>query len=340
MAIYNVKDSEMVSFSSNYNPTTTSLLDQLFPNDKTEDIKLAYLQIKKNPYSQMAEVHSYNTESKIAKRVPFKSAEINTFLIKEKIALDEEAAIMYDTLKDNSVVKNLIFNDAAKMADRVRTRTLVMKGEVLSEGKFTINENNVNITVDFQVPAGNKFTYTWTTGTPDILANILEMVEKARANGYEVTRAVTSSKILGAIRKDEAVRKAILGSNAEKMLTQRELNEFLKEQYGFVLIAFDDMYTYEKADGTTATKRYFPENKFVLFGGDVTDTLGKGFYCVTPAERSARRTGLVSQAQSNQMYIYCNVWHDEDPNIDWTKAEGVFAPILADPDNLYIATIA
>ena len=56
MAIYNVKDSEMVSFSSNYNPTTTSLLDQLFPNDKTEDIKLAYLQIKKNPYLSLIHI--------------------------------------------------------------------------------------------------------------------------------------------------------------------------------------------------------------------------------------------------------------------------------------------
>lgn len=340
MAIYNVTDSEMVSFSSNYNPTTSSVLDQLFTNEKTDDIKVSYLQIKKDPYSQMAEVHAYNTKSKIAKRVPFNAVEINTFLIKEKIALDEEVAIMYDTLKDNSVVKNVIFNDAGKMADRVKTRTLVMKGELLSSGKYTIKENNQDITVDFKVPSENLFTYTWTTGTPDILTNLLEMVDKARAKGYAVTRAVTSSKIIGTLRKDSAIREAILGVNSSKLLTVRELNAFLQEQYGFVVVALDDMYRYEKADGTIATHRYFPENKFVLFGGDVTDTLGKGFYCTTPAERSARRTGLVTPAQSSQMYIYCNVWHDEDPNIDWTKAEGVFAPVLADPDNLYIATIS
>ena len=340
MAIYNVKDTEMVSFSTNYNPTTSSLLDQLFPNKKVEDIKIAYMNMPKKATTQMAEVHTYNSESKIAKRAPFSAEKVNTFLIKEKIPLDEEAAILYDTLKDNTVVKNFIFNDAAKMADRVRMRTLVMKGEVLSSGKFTIKEQNQDITVDFKVPSGNKFTYTWSTGTPDILANIQTMVDTARAKGYVVTRAVTSSKNIGIMRKDASIRKAILGVNSDKLLTQRELNEFLKENYGFVVVAFDDTYTYEKANGTTESKRLFPENTFVLFGGDITDTLGNGFYTVTPTERSARRTGLVTTAQSNQMYIYCNIWHDEDPNIDWTKAEGVFAPILADPDNLYIATIS
>ena len=340
MAIYNVTDSEMVSFSSNYNPTTSNLLDQLFPNEKTEDIKISYLNTRTNPYSQMAEVHSYNTESKIAKREPFSATEVNTFLIKEKIALDEEYAVLFDTLRDNSVVKNLIFNDAGKMADRVKTRTLVMKGELLGNGSYTIKENNLNITVDFAVPSDNKFTYTWTSGSPDILANILAMVDKARSKGYAVNRAVTSSKILGTLRKDSAIRSAILGVNSAKMLTTAELNTFLQEQYGFVVATLDDIYNYEKADGTVEAKRYFPENKFVLFGGDMNAPLGKGFYGVTPTERSARRTGLVTTTQSNQMYIYCNVWHDEDPNLDWTKAEGVFTPVLADSNNLFIATIS
>jgi hypothetical protein len=34
-----------------------------------------------------------------------------------------------------------------------------------------------------------------------------------------------------------------------------------------------------------------------------------------------------------------NVWDENDPVGTWTKAEGVFVPVLADPENLFIAKI-
>lgn len=341
MEIYGIKNADMVSFSSNYNPTdNTSLLDQLFPNEKTENTEVSYLKIKKNPMGTMALVYSLDSATKMRSREPFSAEKVKKFLIKDKIPMDERYAEMYEQLKDNTAVRDLVFNDAGKMSDNVRTKTLVMKGEVLSSGKVTINENNVNMTVDFGVPTDNKFTFTWTTGTPDILSNILTMVDKAKSKGYAVTRGVTSGKIISTLRSNEKIRKAILGVNSDKLITANELNAFLRENFGFVLVAFDDMYRYEKADGTFGTKRYFPENELVLFGGSATDTLGKGLYGVTPTERMARISGLVTPVQSKNIYIYCDIWRHEDPEELLTRAEAQFIPVLADPDNLYIATIS
>lgn len=330
-----VNKADMVDFASNYNPTTDSVLDQLLPNEKTQNMKVSYLQARKNQYTQMAEVHALNTESKIATREPLSEVEIKKLLIKEKIELDEEYAVMADELKDNTQVRNLIFNDAGNMSDRVRTRTLVMKGELLSSGKVTVKENNLDITIDYKVPTSNFTNLTWSGENPDILGDIKKIIDDASAKGYKLTRALTSSKMISKLQMDDAIRGAIFGANSARIPTIDELNAFLYSMFRIRFATFDDMYVYENAKGERKTQRYTPENKIMFFGGDVTETLGKGFYGVTPEERNAR----LNVSQSKNVYIMNTVWDSEDPVATWTKASAIFVPVLGDPDNLFVATV-
>lgn len=330
-----VTEKDMLDFSSNYNPTTSNILDQLFPNEKTSNLMATYKTAKKNQFAEMAEVHAYNTESRIKTRVPFSEKEIKKFLIKAKIQLDEEYAELADSLKDNSEIRDLIFNDAGRMSDMVRTRTLVMKGELLSTGKVTVKENNLDITFDQRVPNDNFFNFTWSGNDADIFADLQRIYDKAVSKGYKLTRVVTSSKVISKMLSNTKVREALYGVNASRIPTLAELNALINQMYGFVMVAFDDMYQYEKANGTKGTARYIPEGAFICFGGDVTETIGKGLYGVTPTERNAR----LNASQSKNVYIINNIWDTNDPVATWTKAEGVFVPVLADPDNLFIATI-
>ena len=331
-----VTQRDMVDFASNYNPTTDSILDQLVPNEKTQNIEQAYIRAKKNQYTQMAEVHAEDTEAKIATRAPFSVEAVKKFLIKEKIALNEEYARLADELKDNSVVRDYIFNDAGNMSDRVRTRTLAMKGEMISTGKVTVKENNLNITVDFKVPAGNFSSVSWATaGSRDILGDIKTVVDNANSKGYKLTRAVTSSTIMSLIQMDANIRSALYGANATKIPSVNEVNAFLYEQFGVRFVTFDDMYIYETATGVRRTNRYIPENKICFFGGAVTETIGKGLYGITPEERNAR----LNVSQSKNIYIMNTIWDENDPVATWTKASAMFVPVLADPDNLFVMTV-
>ena len=330
-----IKKADVVSFASNYNPSTDTLLDQLFPNEKTNNINVSYLQTKTNKNAPIALVHAYDSEAKIASREKFSEKEVQKFLIKEKIQLNEEYAEMAEKYKDNSEVTDLIFNDMGNTSDAVRNRTLVMKGELLSNGKFTIKENNLDLTMDFGVPAGNFSTMDWSAPTADVLGDIQTMVNKAKDAGYDVTRGVTSSKVIAKIQMNEGVRKAMYGANADRIPSVAEVNAYLNNNFGIVLVSLDAVYRYRKANGTVASKRYFDENKLSLFGGARTETLGKGFYGVTPEERKAK----LDVRTSKNVYIMNTVWEEEDPVATWTKASAVFVPVLADPDNLFIATI-
>jgi hypothetical protein len=295
----------------------------------------SYKTAKKNQFAEMAEVHAYNTESRIKTRAPFSEKEAKKFLIKSKILLDEEYAELAESLKDNSEVKKLIFNDAGRMSDMVRTRTLVMKGELLSTGKVTVKENNLDITFDQKVPAGNFFNFTWSGANADVFADLQAIKDAANAKGYQLTRVVTTSKVISKMQMNTNVRSAIFGVNSARIPTLAELNSIINQMFGFTMVTFDDMYQYEKADGSKATARYIPEGSFICFGGANTETLGKGLYGVTPTERNAR----LNASQSKNVYIMNNVWDENDPVGTWTKAEGVFVPVLADPENLFIAKI-
>jgi hypothetical protein len=221
------------------------------------------------------------------------------------------------------------------MSDMVRTRTLVMKGELLSTGKVTVKENNLNITFDQKVPEDNFFNFTWSGNDADIFGDLQRIYDKAVSKGYKLTRVVTSSKVISKMLSNTKVREALYGVNSARVASLAELNALIKQMYDFVMVAFDDMYQYEKANGTKGTARYIPEGAFICFGGDVTETIGKGLYGVTPTERNAR----LNASQSKNVYIINNIWDTNDPVATWTKAEGVFVPVLADPDNLFIATI-
>lgn len=330
-----VTKKDALDFASNYNPTTSNILDQLMPNEKTPNMVVAYKTAKKNQFAEMAEVHAFNTEAKISSRLPFSEQEVKKFLIKEKILLDEEYAILADSLKDNTEVKQLIFNDMGRMSDKVRTRTLVMKGELISTGKVTVKENNLNITLDQKVPVDNFFNFTWSGADADIFADLKAIRDKAISKGYQLTRVLTSSSVISKMQMNANVRKAIFGVNNDRIPTIAEINSIVSQMFGFTMVAFDDMYQYEKADGTKITKRYIPEGAFICFGGANTETIGKGLYGVTPTERNAR----LNATQSKNVYIMNNVWDEEDPVGTWTKAEGVFVPVLADPENLFVATI-
>lgn len=330
-----IKDADVVSFASNYNPETGNLLDQLFPNEKTRNINISYLQTRKNTNAPIALVHAWDSEAKIGSREKFSEKEVQKFLIKKKLQLNEEYAEMAEKYKDNAEIQDLIFNDLGSTSDAVRNRALVMKGELLANGKFTVKENNLSFTMDFGVPADNKVAVDWSDPNADILGDINTMINKAKDAGYELTRGVTSNKVLAKIQMNVGLRKAMFGVNSDRIPTIAEVNAYLNDNYGFVLVSFDAVYRYERANGTIATKRYFDENKLSLFGGARTETLGKGFYGVTPEERNEK----LDVRTSKNIYIMNTVWATPDPVATWTKASAVFVPVLADPDNLFIATV-
>ena len=96
----------------------------------------------------------------------------------------------------------------------------------------------------------------------------------------------------------------------------------------------DDKYKVENADGTTTMHRYFPED-VVTFYARIGASLGVGLWGVTPEEA---KQGAFTQKSMNQ-FITITQWEKPDPVAVWTKASGLFIPVLPDPSSLFICNV-
>ena len=64
-------------------------------------------------------------------------------------------------------------------------------------------------------------------------------------------------------------------------------------------------------------------------------SLGVGLWGVTPEEKEQ---GAFTQKSMNQ-FITLTQWKEPDPVAVWTKASGLFIPVLPDPSSLFICNV-
>lgn len=333
-----LNEAEMINYSREV-VMPTMLGDELFPDRKTLSLKVGF--VEANALAPVvASVHGFDTKTQIGSRDSFETLEFDKMLIKRQLPITEELLEKLAnprTREEYNEIVDTIYNDGYNLMTSVKARTEAMKMELLSKGTVTIDENNVQIVLDYQVPANHKaiLSVGWDQPTSTPLADIQQWVDKINEDtGIVPTRALTSTKVLRNLQKNESVQIALYGEVQKgKFVTQAELNSLL-ESMGLPTIAvYDRVYRKQLDDGTYKTVRYFPENQFTLFP---SDRLGEGLYGRTPTELRKVRTGHNDTQYGN---IYLTVYDQDDPVVTWTKAEGLFAPSFPAYKEVFMATV-
>lgn len=331
-----ITDADRLDFSQNISINRPAYLgDRLFPDRKTENLMAEYLRLANGAsLPVMATVHAFDTEAEIGSRPAFEKVSVEKLLIKRKINQTERLKLLkeHGVYADEAVVR-YIFDDMRMMADAVKVRTEVAKMEVLSTGKMTITENRLNQNVDYGVPAENLTYELDLSPEADIIGQLQAITDAAALNGYTITEAVTSQKIIRKLAANKGIQTLIFGSIGQGTYVPTDrLRSLFSQVLGFSTLTTNDLrYKVQAADGTESTKRFFPENKISFIG---VPSLGVGLWGVTPEEEEY---GQYTEKSSDQ-YITITQWATEDPVAVWTKASGVFIPVLPDPGALFVAT--
>lgn len=334
-----ISDADRIAFSQNFTIQRPSFLgDRLFPDVKTENLAAEYLRLANgSTIPTMATVHAFDTEAEIGSRPAFDKTSVEKLLIKRKINQSERMRqlVNHGVNKDDAIVR-YVFDDMRLMADAVKVRTEAAKMEVLATGKMAIKENGLNLTVDYGVPTGNTNAEINTSGSTGIVDQIQNVVDKATSNGYVVTEMVTSTKVLRKMAADKGIQTLIYGTAGQgTYVSQAKLAELFANMFDIGKITVNDgQYKYQKANGSFASARFFPEDK-ISFICATASQFGVGLWGVTPEEEEY---GQYSNKSANQ-YITITQWADKDPVAVWTKASGLFIPVLPDPNALYVATV-
>lgn len=323
--------------------------DQLFGDIKTDNL-LAYWETMSSEYNLpvMAQYHAFDTITRKTIRRPIDVKNIEKGLIKVKMPISERLQALIDRgVTGESELRQRVFKDGYTVSEEVFTRSKVAKNEVLATGKMTIKENNLDITIDYGVPAANtSLTLDFGAGAAKpVLEQLYDLIADARTHGEIITGIYTSERMVGKLRKDASLQKAANGAVMEGQLLRRGvLAEFLREEFGIQrIIIQDNIYSLPLTEGedgrpVTDPRRFYPEDKITFICGN--GKIGDGIWGDPPSVRANKFMAQATNAKASESspFVYVSQYKEQDVEIVWTKAEGLFIPALYDPNGLYIAT--
>lgn len=334
-----VSKADLLDYSQNLNITRNYLGDTLFPDIKTQHMKAEFYRLS-DPLMlpTMAQVHALDTETHIGQRPTLEKVKLEKMFIKEQINQSERLQLwLEEGVTDANTITQYIFDDVSRLTESVKTRTEVMKMEAICTGKITVDENGAKFSIDYQVPANNKKAFTWSSKTADIIGDIQNLVDSAKAVGQTITTMVTSTKTISYMRQNEGIQTAIYSALGKgTYVSTTLLNQLVNDMFGIRIIVQDEFYRYEDAKGVLKSKRYFDENKAVFLSTLANGTLGNGLWGTTPEELANGPWTSKNQTQ----YITAVMYEKPDPVSVWTKAAGMFVPVLANPNGLFIGTVS
>ena len=340
---FNVLDAisvdERLNFAQNFAVARPTVLDTIFPDIKTQHFKAEYYRLMQGQnLPTPAFVHALDTEAHIGTRPTFEKVLTEKLFIKEKINQSEQLQ-MYITngVPDDDGLIKWVFDDMGRLAESVVTRTKIAKGQLMSQGIMKIKENNLDMAIDFGIPAEQKIAFgDWSDPEYDIFSDIQRAVKILKDQGKIANRMLNSDTQVQRMRKNKSMQIAIYGAiNVGKLVTMAELQRMLQEEFKLQVISCDEMFAYIKSDGSKANKRYFDENKATFYTADISGSAGIGLWGPTPEE--AEYTAF--QEALEKMFVTVTMWSTQDPVAKWTKASGMFIPVLPDPYGIVIATV-
>lgn len=337
-----ITDRELLDFSQHFSVVRPYAGARFFPDQKTQYIEQEFFRMVENGNLPMAAmVHALDTEAHITSRIPMERINVEELLIKEKINLTERLKRLTRGMDmAASQMRDYIFDDVARMAETVVTRAEKAKMDAIALGKYTIDENGLDFDIDYGIPAENFVASDWSDPKADILGDIRKWRLLAIEKGVTPNFALTTEGVVTYMMKNEAIQKALFGTSGTGILPSMEqLNTLMRSQFGFGIETNEARYgqiVTENGEAVIKQHRYFPENIFVLDATAPNGSLGIGLWGVTPEEDSQNGNW---DTLRQQQFVTVAQWSDKDPVATWTKASGLFVPVLPNPYGHIIANV-
>lgn len=288
-----------------------------------------------------AKFRAYDAESGIGKRPGVTRVTGELPPISRKIRLGE-----YDRLrqrKADAQLRNMILDDAMRMARAVAARLELARGEALWSGAITLNEDGVMATVDFGRAAGHTVSAgtVWSnTASATPLSDELSWIQTYIDDvGEAPGTALVSTTVLTYMLRNAEYRN-IIGRNGfvPSRISRSDLAG-LRQDYGLPPLEVYDARV--SVDGTAT--RILPVDKLVYLPapGDPNAPEGTDLGATllgTTAESLEPGYGIADEAE--QPGIVAGSYSTEDPVAVWTKAAAIGLPVLANPDLSFCADVA
>lgn len=231
-----------------------------------------------------------------------------------------------------------IYDDAHNLTREVRARMEQARGDVLTDGKFTLaGEGNLTMEADFGVP-GNHIVSAgtaWsTTASADVIGDLTSWVNTYIAtNGSRPIGMVTSTRVINYMLQNAAIRTLSASLAGSPGLVTRPALDAALAAFGLppVSLVYD---TNVDVDGVTT--KVIPDDRVILFGENV----GYTAWGITATALELANAAETDMSFSNAPGITGVVIKEGPPFRQFTYVDAVGMPVIENPRRLFIADVA
>lgn len=331
-------DRELVRYASHFTQEPLALAS-LFPEQKKATLDLKMFKGANNiPVS--AEVHAFDSETQLA------DFESNTYdvatmlLVKRQYHIGEELLIRLNQTNSDPVkqeIKEEIYGGIRNnLLQSIAVRFERMRADLIQYGKLTLNENGYKGLLDYGMPKSNLVTADWTnadTAKPlDDIEKWCDIVEDG--SGVRPTRVITRRIKVREMLNNTSVRKAVLGTEADRRLTLNMYNDFAQEEGLPTIGIYEGYYRQQLPSGKKVVKKYINDKSFILLP---PYAIGNTFYGPTAEETELAKDAAIEVTQNN--YITLTTYREPDSPSKFVKGSATGLPTAPYINEVLTATI-
>lgn len=296
---------------------------------------------------EVGRYRAFDAESGLGSRPGFSKVSGSIPPLSEKMLLSEADRTRLNTaLASNDTksryLRDLVFNDARRLVDRILARVEYARGVALSTATITFtSEEQLLTTINYNDGASSIITNTasplWTTAaTATPIADMRDWIQDyadANADDVPVVGLCSRATINNAMATDEVKAFFTMQGTAPSLITQAQFTQLLSV-YGIPpLVEFRTQVTV----AGTAT-RVLPVNKIVWLPAADVDGFGETMFGIgSEALDLVEMAGLPLDTAPG---LTGRTWKTIDPPQNWTRVGGLVLPVIKDPKRIMVSTVS
>jgi hypothetical protein len=312
-------------------PTDPTLqLSNLFPVQTTDDNTIDFADIIHT--NRTAKYRSFDGRIHVSERDTGSDKRVRLLPLSSSLGVGEYERLQLQFARTGGTnmqaLANAVYNDADNLTREVRNRLELAWGDVITDGRLTINENGFIGEADFGVPAGHLITAgtLWSNTAAPILDNLVSWSDTyAATNGFMPGQIRVSQRVSRAMQVNTQLINAAVGSAAGRTrINLNELNDVLASE-GLPPIT---RYETKSLDVDGVTTPTMPDDRVIMLPPNVND-LGYTAFGVTATALELMNSANTDFSFADAPGIVGVVLKDGPPFRQFTYVDAVAMPILA-----------
>lgn len=315
-------------------------LQQMFGTRQVQDNRIDFASIVRT--NRIAKYRSYDGRISVSERDAGDAKYVKLAPLSTSSNVGEYERLQMEFARtggtSTAALTNAVYNDADSLTREVQNRIELAWGDVLADGKLTINENGLQSEADYGLPVGHTPTAAtvWSNTAATILSDLNTWQETyVDSSGGEAAWILTSRKVINGMRTNAQIINRIKGAAAGvTAVSLDELNTLLlSEGLPTLLPAYD-----YKLDVDGVTTRVLPEDRLAFLPSNLAD-LGQTVMGISATALELVDAAVVDISFEQASGIVGVVEKVGPPYRQFTFVDAVGMPVLFDGRKLLTADV-